>query len=61
MERQDLMKENEKMCTALRPTVAESVKMKSDDQTLLKEGKRVTSLETKLTADQRIFEPLTRY
>jgi hypothetical protein len=37
MEHQDLMKENEKLRTVLRTTVAVNVKMKCDNQTLFKD------------------------
>jgi hypothetical protein len=35
--------------------------MKSDNQILLKEKERMTPMNTKLTADQRIFGDLRRY
>jgi hypothetical protein len=55
MKRQDLMKENEKLSPIHGTTIAENVKMKSDNHSL-KEKEQVTTINGKATADQQIFE-----
>jgi hypothetical protein len=61
MERQDLMQVNEKSRIVLQTMVAENVKVKGHNQILLKEKEQVISMNTKLIADQRILEDLSRY
>jgi hypothetical protein len=61
MECQDLMKKSGKLRAVLRTTVAENVKMESDNQTVLKVKEQVTSMTTKLTAGQGSFRDLSRY
>jgi hypothetical protein len=61
MERQDLIKENERFRTVVLTSMDQNVKMKSDNQALLKEKERTTSMNTKVTADQGICEDLSRY
>jgi hypothetical protein len=41
--------------------VTENLKRVTRNQTLLKKKERVTSMNTELTADQRIFKGLSRY
>jgi hypothetical protein len=53
MERQILLKENDKLRVVCQTAVDENAKMKSDNETHLEGRQRLISMNTKLIPDQR--------